>query len=490
MTPARAFRTTSVVSVLLLLCGGLSAAPQAGEAAEHTEAQEETLPPAVTEAQEDPIGEEITPREESGTVAGDAARLPQEAQPSFDGFVNFRTLSRWAEDAGDHDQDLYGVLGMNFSTGGDRPWAGHLLVQGAWGIDSQPADSVFYGVLDSYDDAVDLRLYRAYVDVPTPDAVALAQIGRMAIYDTPETAYFDGARIETTPVGETRFIVGAYGGQSVHLFEGWPSDEWIGGLYTRLRPWVHGLLRVDWMHFNDDLRFGDGNNDLVSANVTHRLGENVRLDGRYTLLDGDGNDMRLKGLWLWPEKDLTVRVTFYRLLDAQQNLAFELNPFFNILNTYYPYEQTQVVVSKGFGETVELYGGWNSRRVSNEDNIGRYNREFDRYYLNAVFPDLLPHHTTWSVTGEVWDSPDNDVQTWGQDFTTVWGDQVKTSFGTYYSLYKYLFDVNDERDNVRTYYAEVRKKVSKALDLKARYEYEDESLDSFHSIRLGVTWRF
>jgi hypothetical protein len=296
--------------------------------------------------------------------------------------------------------------------------------------------------------------------------------------------------VETEPVGPTRFVVGAYGGISTHLYEEWPSDEGMGGLYTTFRPWEDGQLRLDWMHLGDDARYGSGDNDLVSTALSHHVGDDLRLEGSFSLLDGDRNDTRFKAFWVWPEEELTVRYAYYRLLEEQNNLAYELNPFFNILNTYYPFGESQFVVSKAFGETLDLFGGLDSRRVEDEADIGRYNRDYDRYYLTAAFPELLPLSTTVSLTGEVWDSPDNDIRTWGLDFSSRATEDTRISLGSYYSLYKYYLDIDAEREDVRTFYTELRNSVSDSTNLMARYEYEHEELESFHSLRLGVTWRF
>ena len=219
--------------------------------------------------------------------------------------------------------------------------------------------------------------------------------------------------MELAPSGRTELVAGAYGGNSVHLHESWVSDEWMGGAYASLRPWYDGRLRLDWMHLGDDQRYGEGSNDLVSVNLQHRLSKAVRVEGEYSLLDGDPNDLRLKGFLLWPDQDLSLRLSYYRLLEAQNNLAYELNPYFNTLNTYFPFDQGQVMVSKIFSDTLELFGGVDLRRVEDEGEIGRYNRDFDRYYLTASLLEQLPLDSTLSVTGELWDSPGNEVESWG-----------------------------------------------------------------------------
>jgi hypothetical protein len=407
-----------------------------------------------------------------------------------EGYLNLRWRSRWSEDSEQDDHDLYGVLGVDLESGGENGWGFHLLGRGAWSADSQSRTSIFYSEQDTHGSELDGDLYHAYFELPLHDSLRLVRVGRMLIHHTPEVAHFDGAQIESEPLGLTGFSVGAYGGSSVHLAEDWPSDEWLAGLYTSFRPWERGQFRVDWMHFEDDDRFGLGENDLVTFGLGHRLLDELRVEGEYSLLDGEDRDMHIKGFLTLPDQELSLRASYYRLFEPERNFAFELNPYFNFLNVYQPYDQGQLVITKGFGEVLEVLGGVDARRVDEQQDVGRFNRDFDRYYVTVSAPDLLPLSTTPSVTGEVWDSPQNDISTWGGDLTSRFNEETQASVGTYYSLYKYYFDLAAERIHVRTYYGEVKHEVSESVALRVRYEYEDESSDSFHSLRLGVTWRF
>ena len=508
------FSGTAAIPLFLVLGGGLlpgndgiggESASAAGVRAQvqeedpdpdtETTAEEvEELDPAVQEesgeAEELASDSELLAEGEGESALESYASGVAQPEPEMTGFINFRTRSRWAEDAEEDDHDLYAVVGADWVESGDDSWGVHLLLQGTWGLNSQAPGSIFYSVQDTYDDQLEGRIYHAFVDVPAGDDLRITRLGRMLIYDTPVTAHFDGAHFETAPVGPTQFVLGAYGGNSVHLFESWPSDETMGGVYTRFRPWDEGQLRVDYMRFEDDDRFGEGENDLVSTGLTHRIGKELKLDGNYSWLDGDSNDMRFKATWLWPEQDLSLRLSHYRLIQAQRNFAYELNPFFNFLNTYFPYDQSQVVLSKVFGKNLEIYAGLDYRRVDDEGDIGPFNRDFDRYYATAAFPDLLWEDSTLSLTGETWNSPGNDIHTWGLDLSSQVSEDTRASFGSYYALYKYFFDVDTEREDVRTYYAEIRNSVSESTNLIARYEFENEEIDSFHTLRLGVTWRF
>lgn len=496
------FSSTAVLPMSLLLGSGLlfdpgtptdidPASPSATESVEEEQpGPQEEVPAAQEEVALQPASTEVS----LSGAPGYQGPLPETTggvAPRVTGYFSLRSQSRWAVDHGDEDHDLYGVAGVDYFTGGENSWGLHLMVRGSWGLNEQDPDSVFFGVQDTYTNQLEGRIYHAYADAPTGDSLGLLRFGRMLIYETPVTVYVDGAQVETTPNGPTEFVMGAYGGGSVHQFDDWPSDELLGGVYTRFRPWVDGLLRIDWLHLDDEnVRFADGQNDLIAADLLHLIGDGLRLNGNFSLLEGRANDLQFDGLWMSGEGDMSLRFSYYELLEAQRDLANELNPFFNIVNTYYPFNQTQFVVTKSFDEVLELYGGLDMRRVDEEGDIGRYNRDFDRYYLTAALPSLLPLETTVSLTGEIWDSPDTEMESWGLDLTSRMTEDTKLSLGSYYSLYKYYFDISDEREDVRTYYGELRNSVSDSMNVMARYEYEDQELDSFHSLRLGVTWRF
>jgi hypothetical protein len=447
----------------------------------------------------DPQEGELQAPLEPGTVQADlistdlnesdrAALTEQDAKVS--GYTNVRMRSRWTADGDDDDTDVYGVVGLTFDPGAQKGWSFHMLGRTVWSVDSQSPDSVFYSEQDTHSSDVTGDLYTAYVDMSLLDDFRRARFGRVLIYETPESIHFDGAQFETIPVGPTGFSIGAYGGSSVHLTESWPSDEWLAGAYATFKPWEQGTMRLDFMHFEDDDRIGNGDNDLITLGLNHRLMEDLRLEGQYSTLDGDPRDMRLKGFLVVPEQMLTVRVSYFQQFERELNFASELNPFYNFLNVSEPFDQAQINFTKSFDETLDLVGGIDSRRVESQGDIGRFNREFDRYFLTASMPDLLPMSTTLGLTGEVWDSPQNDISTWGLDLTSKLEDGAKASVGSYYSLYKYYLDVSAEREDVRTYYGEYKRDLSESSSFKVRYEYEDESVDSFHSVKLSVLWRF
>ena len=462
-------------------------------AATEQEEEEEIAEAPAAEGAETPTtipDADAPPPGPSNRGLGSPGYAPTGTPASASGYVNLRTRSRWAVDHDEDDQDIFAVVAADVYTGGEDSWGFHFMGRAQFGLNPQEPNSIFYGVQDTYSDSMMADIYHLYVDVPVSGALDVLRAGRMVIYQTPRSAYFDGVQLETTTDGPVEWSFGGYAGNSVHLYEGWPSDEWMGGLYTSFRPWEDGKLRVDWMRLDDDVRTDERVIDLVSFDLDHRFTRNLSVDAEFTLLNGSRNDARLSGFWALPEQDMTIRASIFRLLKAQTDFAYELNPYYNDLRTYEPYNQGQFVISKTFNDKWQLYGGLDARRVENQADIGAYNRDFDRYYLTAAALNLLPLQTTVSVTSDFWDSPDNDQQTWGLDFTSELSEVSKASIGSYYSLYKYYLDSNAEREDVRTYYAEYKRDISDSTRAMVRYEYEDEDLDTFHNLRLGLSWRF
>jgi hypothetical protein len=404
------------------------------------------------------------------------------------GHLSSRGRFRWNDDEDDHD--LFAVAHAVITTGGEDPYRFEFTGRAAWDTDGNSSGSPFFGIDDTYDGELQGRLYKASVDVPLGQRIALARLGRQILWESPVTLHFDGVRLETEPMGLPMFVLGAYGGIPVHLYESSSRGDDLVGAYAALSPWERGRLRLDWMHIGDETRFSDVQNDLLAASLRHDFELGLQLEGDYTLLESESRDATVRARWIHEEWGTRLRFSHYRLFEAQTDLVNELNPYFNTLGTFYPYDQTRFEASQPIGEHLELFGGVDFRRVDDEGDIGRYNRDYDRYYLSGALAEFLDDSLTLSVTGEIWDSPGQDIDTWGVDLTSEINEETRAAIGSYFSLYKYYLDLDLERDNVRTYFAELRRELSETLMASIRYEFEDEELDELHTLRVGMTWRF
>jgi hypothetical protein len=137
-----------------------------------------------------------------------------------------------------------------------------------------------------------------------------------------------------------------------------------------------------------------------------------------------------------------------------------------------------------------LQAGMDLRRVSDEDDVGDFNRDFERYFLRADLNDTLPAELDLGAVGEVWVSDGSDITTWGLDLERQFGAQLEASAGTLFALYKFDVATEEERENVRTWFLRARWKRTKSTTLDFEYDYEDSDGTDFHTLRLGGTWRF
>lgn len=441
---------------------------------------------------------------ESGSAveppAGAARRAgaPQAAEPTgaagspgVHGFLATRYEGR--SEGGARDHDLYHSASIDIGEKGRDPFTAHIMGRVSVDLDGQSDREnqfVFPSLADGYDQAVHGLLYHAYVDAGDGESLDKLRVGRQTLYETPELVLFDGVRLETTAHGDGRFQWGLYGGVPAHLYESSAHGDRVFGTHAQASPWKGGRLRFDWMHLEDPERLGTAQNDLLGLSLQQDVAAGLKVDGRYTRLEEEDRDVRVKANYVLPDVDLSFQASYYELLEAQRNFAFELNPFFSSLQTYFPYNQIGGLISKGIGDAFELELGANVRRVDDDADIGQFNRDFERYFMTASAHDVLAEGLALSLTGDVYESEGQDIRTWGADVSRAFDEQFELSGGTYYSLFKYDLFLDEEREDVRTYFLRLRYRRSKSLRFDIGYEYEDDDQDEYHQLRVGSRWNF
>jgi hypothetical protein len=311
----------------------------------------------------------------------------------------------------------------------------------------------------------------------------------MTLYDTPVVVWVAGGWAETEDLTELKIRVGAYGGLPVHFYESSPEGDLIAGGYAQVRPWEGGRVRADYMYVDDEYYFGEHQNELIGVGAWQDLFDRVQLHALYTWLEQESRDVLVRATYREPDIDLLVQASWYRLFQTQEQYAIEFDPFYNSTLEYDPYDQFRGLVSKGFGDHFVVDGGADARRLRNSRDEGPYNHEYERYFVTPSMKDLPWKGLSVSVTGEFWNS-DDDIWSWGADVTQKLNDQLKGSVGTYYSLYKYDYYANEERDDVRTLYLRLRYRLATGVRVDGGYEYEHSDLDTIHTMRLGLIWEF
>lgn len=458
-------------------------------------------PPAPTE-------EELTKRRER------AAEFKSLGEKFFNFPVTgvLYTRYRLRAGAGDHDQDMYEFLSMDFGDKNRQPVTGHFDARVAEDLTGHHAIAkadVFAGIVDTYSSQIDPTLYSAYADFNRIPGVDFLRAGRQFNYDTPEVAQFDGLRLDTKPfLEEHETVFSFYGGLPVHQYQHSSAGDWLVGAAAEGRPWKSARLRLDYLHADDDLsgersgsqlvsslglNTGDGtqHNDLLALSMWQTFrNPDLRLQGRFSVLDGEPREALARVVYNKPDDQLQVSATYRAWFERQGRLATEFDTFFDTLLGQEPYHNGNLVVTKGWTEYFWMEAGAWVRRMLNDSSVGAFNREFDRYYSTFQIRDLPIKGLSYSVTGSWWEGHGQapDTGQVGADVSYRWKKEFQSSIGTDYAMYKYDLFTNSERDQVRTYYVKQRWRPNRWATLDVNYEHERSRNGTFNT--LTVTFRF
>jgi hypothetical protein len=408
----------------------------------------------------------------------------EERELAIHGRLSTRYVRR--SSGGDSDSDIYTFLSLDVGEAAHDAFNIH--VDGRVARDLSGSSDTFGSLDDSQGDGTRARLYNAYVDFHD-DSAELLRVGRQTDYETPEVIYYDGAHFRSVALDGYDSHVGTYGGISNHLYESSTDGDRLYGLYVDSKPWAGGRVRLDFLHAEDERTLGSFDEDLFGLQVWQKM-EDLRLEGSVTRLDNENRDLRVASTWYDTEGDLLVRASYYRLLKEQSTRGLEFDELSSALFDIFPYEQLQLSAAKSAGRDVYLEGGLSFRLVDDDDDKGEFNRDVSRYYVTAAFEEVCSEKNTVSVTGEYWDGDNQENEAVGLDLTRDVSEQLQTSLGTYYSLYKTDFVAGSEREDVQTWYMRFDYEMNENYDLEFGYEFEDSDVGDFHNIRMAARWRF
>lgn len=447
-----------------------------------------TAPMALAQEEPAPAAEPATAgnaMDAQSEAAADPAK--EEGKLPVSGYFSNRYRARWT--GANNDHDYYGVLSLNY---GD-PWKERVTAH-AMGRFSADLDGnqdtigyyVFDNVVDVKDRWADARLYYLYADVNRVGPIERIRLGRQIDHTTPEIAYFDGGEVETKSFTPVKLSLGGYAGAPVRIYDDFFTDGLIAGTWAQIRPWRMTRVRADWMHVSDDYFGSRAHNDLLGVAAWQNMQVDddnlVILHGRYTALEGKNRDVRGQLTFRNSKWDLLLAGSYYGLLEKQQQLTIEFDPFYTTLFTLAPYHEATGRLSKGFYDVFMLDAGLQIRVLQDEADAGQYNREFNRYYVTGTIMKLFMEGLSLSGTLEMWHShtlgeADRNIVTGGGEIAYKHGRTFQASAGTSYALYKYDFYTNFERDDVRTYFARVKYRFAKRYLIELKYELETHDYD-------------
>ncbi len=380
----------------------------------------------------------------------------------------------------------------------ERHVTGHLQAGLLLDLNGQQNDS-FDGIYDALGGGAVGRLYYGYLNINKTVPFDTLRVGRQHNYDF-ESFYFDGVSVDTTTFYGVKLSV--YGGKPVHLFEnqfGWGSDDFLVGSALTWTPVQRIRMRVDVAHLRDSaagFRVTQGNQEdsLLGTTIWLDPIKNWDVYGRFTTFFDQTRDLSFATSIKFPKADLRVKAAVYRLLQPYDVRVPELDTY-GIAGTYQKYTDLLIDVSKGFGKHVNANGGFSWRLLDTAQTTSAFNHGYKRGYLTLSTSDIPIKGLSLSATGDYYHGEDSLFQDnyFGGSFyasKSFLKKKVVATVGTAYYLYRFNFSTGDESHDVQTVYTKLEAKVAKHVKVKTDYEYEHNSINSFHTFNVGLVWDF
>lgn len=414
----------------------------------------------------------------------------------FHGSLFDRFKLRTTDSESDIDNETRFTLNIGDVT--EQKMTGHLQAGALFDLNGVQGDS-FDGIYDSFESSAVFRLYYAYLNGGKTTPFDTVRIGRQHNYEF-ESFYFDGAYFDLMPF--YGFKLSAYAGKPVHLYEnqfGLDGNDFLVGSVLTWTPVEKVRLRFDAAHLRDEasaFRATQGNQEdsLLGATVWVDPLKNWDLYGRFTSFLDQARDFSFATSVKFPKEDLRVKARVYRLLQSYDVRVPELD-IYGTAGTYQQYTDLVLDVLKGIGKHFSANGGFGWRLLDSTQTASAFNHGYKRGYLTLNTSDIPIKDLSLSATADYYHGEDSTFKNnyFGGSFYAskkFLKKKLVTTVGTAYYLYRFNFAIGNESNDVQTVYAKVEAKLSKKLKLKTDYEYEHNSLDSFHTFNFGLIQDF
>ena len=347
--------------------------------------------------------------------------------------------------------------------------------------------SPFDSLSDSYRRATTGQVHTAYLDITNPWPGVRARAGRQILEELPEALPMDGGRASLELSKEA--LVAAFGGRPVNYFESSPSGDWMFGGWIEARPWTRGRARVEYLHLEDENTFGLFRDDLIGLMVEHRE-DPWLISGRTTFLESEARDITVRGSAAFSESGFTVDVKAYYLFEQQQALSYGLDGFAVFLLPIEPYYQLSLAASQELSGHFGVEGAVTARQLEDADSEGAYNHEFSRWSLTGRSRDWPAKGWSVSATGDFWQTRNDDFWTAGGAVTWEITAGIKADLASAYTLYSIDALTGEERERVRSISLGLRWKVKPDVTADARFTAEENDVDGFRTLDVGVRYAF
>lgn len=457
---------------------------------------------AVGRAGEQPAavaGEEAGPE----AAAGKPAEEPAQAKPAaakadaekalkweVDTYVNGSLRSRFVDS--DSDVDLYVDVAVDLVRRGDHPISARLngRLHADLGGDQAP-DDLLYDYWDTYDSALQGRLYELFAKFERLFDAPLAVTAGRQFVDEGTYLHFDGGRLDIDLDKSVKGLSGyLLGGVPVRFGDGSRSGDWLAGLVAHWRIDNRTRLRLEYYHVSDDTGDDTIDDDLIGLSAWHRLQKTIQLFGRFNLLDGDANELQLRGKWDSEDGLWTVVVDAYFLFERLFEVTNDLTPYVPMLGSYEPFWRLGANATRRIGEEWVLQGGLNVRRLIDQNDEGTFNHNFVHYFANVSRLDLLDRKLDVTASLIGYSSSEDDTLAIGCHLDYRLTGEITLSGGIDYSLFKYDFFANDEHEDVWSYSIRARWKATKKVTARIDLVVDDDDFDTWTTVVIGATVRF
>ncbi len=452
----------------------------------------------VQEGVPDESGEVEQPVEElpEEEVAEDAEETAPDQEPSLiEQFLDeisgdVRTRYRLQATFDETDQDLWQVLRFDIGDPDQRDVTFSFLGDWDWDLDERRRNSAFASSADSYDRHANARLLRAHVTFHRLGTIERARLGRQDGAFLPEVPVFDGALVESEAWTDWKLSARAYAGVPTHLYESSPSGDWLYGGGVEIEPGEATWAGFHYVRLRDRFLQTTNEDGLFVLEGRHRPIDALQLSARSTAVEGNFRDLQVRANTWLESLGLHLDVSYFTLLRTQRALVTEVDPYFLILREERPYDEWRALISQDIGDHVTIEAGFWIRTLREPTDEGVFNREFRRYFLSPRFYGWPDEGTSFSLTGELWNTDDEQIQSLGFDLSQELNEDLEVSFGSEYALYEFDPLFGGEREQVRTFYLRGDWDASDSVRLDLSLEHERDDRDSYRTLRIGCLWRF
>ncbi len=426
-----------------------------------------------------------------------ASAMAGENRWTFRSYAKEQYRVRTSPEPDETDQDLNLYLDAGLADAKGR-FGADLSLGLWWDLDDTPqlgASPTFASVRDESD--VWFDVFTLSTEYHSDGLVKLARAGRqVAEYGKPLT--YDGGSLVLRPL-KPYLEVFAFGGRTVHFFEVDADlfEDWIASVGAAVRPTRDLRLELVYRYMAEDTPAKNGVNDkIVRFSGWLRRGDWLRAKAYIETIDDHvgwvGGAFRLESL----PREVGVDFNLKTQTKTYRDFSEQEDPFFLTLGESLPYLRFRADAWKTLTTDNGVFGvhmGFDGRWLIQGYDEEVFNRNFGKAYVLADLVDIGIKGPFLTFSFERWGV--------GPSFESdgLWtvggsggydGDKLRVEGGTYYNRYRYqYYQVVEERNDVRTVFADLRVKPVAWLTLAGSYEFERFDRD-LHTVTVGLTEKF